>query len=140
DVFNTEIILTVYSYGREGWFSQANHIFSRLQIPSNLDDYVLVEGVYFTITIGNAGEDLYPGYLFLCPKEDFQTSPSSVSWPNCPAYWSLDPEGVEILSTEEAARLGFPSFQLATEVEGSSWDPSVYAGLRKFHEAKGFDP
>jgi hypothetical protein len=26
------------------------------------------------------------------------------------------------------------------EIRGQSWDPSVYAGLRKFHQAKDFDP
>jgi sRNA-binding protein len=24
--------------------------------------------------------------------------------------------------------------------KGNSWDPGVYAGLRKFHQLKGFDP
>ncbi|KAJ7044380.1 hypothetical protein C8F04DRAFT_942366, partial [Mycena alexandri] len=55
-------------------------------------------------------------------------------------YWSLDPSGVDRLSTEEATQLGFPSFQLTTRVHGYSWDTSVYAGLRQFHKAKGFDP
>ncbi|KAJ7658920.1 hypothetical protein B0H17DRAFT_1020974 [Mycena rosella] len=41
---------------------------------------------------------------------------------------------------EEAGRLGFPSFELEVEIEGVSWDESVYTGLRKFHQAKGFDP
>ncbi|KAJ7019977.1 hypothetical protein C8F04DRAFT_1145986 [Mycena alexandri] len=140
DVLNTEISLEVYSYYPEGWLSQANLVFSRLQITSNLEDYVFISHISFTLAIGRAGEDPPPGYLFLCPREDFRTGPSSFSWPKCPAYWSLDPEGIEALSTEEAARLGFPSFQLATDVQGSSWDASVYPGLRKFHQAKGFDP
>ncbi|KAJ7735460.1 hypothetical protein B0H16DRAFT_1245944, partial [Mycena metata] len=55
-------------------------------------------------------------------------------------YWSLDPEGIEVLSTEEVERLGFPPFRLATEIKIMSWDAGVYAGLRKFHQAKGFDP
>ncbi|KAJ7706603.1 hypothetical protein B0H16DRAFT_1258642, partial [Mycena metata] len=55
-------------------------------------------------------------------------------------YWSLDPEGIEALSTEEAVRLGFPPFQLSTTVSGQYWEASVYAGLRQFHQAKGFDP
>ena len=41
---------------------------------------------------------------------------------------------------EDAANLGFPSIGLSTEIQGSSWDASVYAGLRQFHQAKGFDP
>ncbi|KAJ7735462.1 hypothetical protein B0H16DRAFT_128926 [Mycena metata] len=71
---------------------------------------------------------------------DFQIGPCSFRWPNRPAYWSLDPEGIEALSTEEAERLGFPSFQLSTNIRGEYWDASVYAGLRQFHQAKGFDP
>ncbi|KAJ7744168.1 hypothetical protein B0H16DRAFT_1463387 [Mycena metata] len=39
-------------------------------------------------------------------------------WPNRSTYWSLDPEGIEILGTEEAARLGLPSFQLSTKIKG----------------------
>ncbi|KAJ6578010.1 hypothetical protein B0H19DRAFT_1062565 [Mycena capillaripes] len=41
---------------------------------------------------------------------------------------------------DEAPRLGFPSIQFTTNVYGDSYDTSVYAGLRQFHEAKGFDP
>ncbi|KAJ7858600.1 hypothetical protein B0H13DRAFT_1471805, partial [Mycena leptocephala] len=61
-------------------------------------------------------------------------------WPDCPAYWSLDPAGVKRLGTEEAVHFGFPSIELTTTVFGRSWDASVYAGLRQFHRAKGFDP
>ncbi|KAJ7708013.1 hypothetical protein B0H16DRAFT_1632916 [Mycena metata] len=139
-VSNTKITLRVDSYDAEAWLSQANYIFSRLQITSNLEDYLLIESIYFTITIRSVGEDPPHGYLSLCPKEDFETSPSSYRWPNRPVYWSLDPEGIKVLSTEEAAWLGFPSFQLTTEVRGKSWDPSVYTGLRTFHQAKGFNP
>ncbi|KAJ6566364.1 hypothetical protein B0H19DRAFT_940730, partial [Mycena capillaripes] len=55
-------------------------------------------------------------------------------------YWSLDPSGVERLSAEEAIDFGFPSLELTTWVGGRSWDTSVYAGIRKFQRAKGFDP
>jgi hypothetical protein len=41
---------------------------------------------------------------------------------------------------EDATRLGFPSISLSMNVLGKSWDVSVYAGLRQFHQAKGFDP
>jgi hypothetical protein len=40
----------------------------------------------------------------------------------------------------EATALGFPPIQLAINVHGSSWDASVYTGLRQFHQGKGFDP
>ncbi|KAJ7159696.1 hypothetical protein C8R46DRAFT_863502, partial [Mycena filopes] len=81
-----------------------------------------------------------PGYLFLCPMEAFKTGPFRFKWPDSPAYWSRDPSGVERLSAEEAIRLGFPSIEFRTRAYTTSWDPSVYAGLRQFHEAKGFDP
>ncbi|KAJ7017337.1 hypothetical protein C8F04DRAFT_920109, partial [Mycena alexandri] len=55
-------------------------------------------------------------------------------------YWSLDPSGANRLSTEEATRRGFPAIRLTTKVFGHYWDTSVYAGLRQFHRAKGFDP
>ncbi|KAF7337159.1 hypothetical protein MVEN_02153900 [Mycena venus] len=41
---------------------------------------------------------------------------------------------------EEATQLGFPSIQQATIVRGIYWDDSFYAGLRQFHQGKGFDP
>jgi hypothetical protein len=40
----------------------------------------------------------------------------------------------------DASALGFPSISLSTDVRGWSWDDSVYAGLRQFHQGKGFDP
>ncbi|KAJ6452822.1 hypothetical protein C8R45DRAFT_847556, partial [Mycena sanguinolenta] len=55
-------------------------------------------------------------------------------------YWSLDPFGIDRLSSEDATRLGFPSFELTTNAVGSYWHASVYEGLRQFHQAKGFDP
>ncbi|KAJ6518024.1 hypothetical protein C8R47DRAFT_3663 [Mycena vitilis] len=122
----------------ESWLSQANHIFSRLQITTHLEDYGVVTEVEYRIHI--PPKDLPAGYLFLCPTADFKTGPSSFRWPECPAYWSLDATGIERLSTEEANRLGFPSIQLETLIFLASWDAGVYAGLRQFHQAKGFDP
>ncbi|KAJ6492235.1 hypothetical protein C8R45DRAFT_780297, partial [Mycena sanguinolenta] len=61
-------------------------------------------------------------------------------WPDCPAYWSLDPSGINPLSSEEASSRGFPSIKLETEIQVSFWDDSVYAALRKFQEGKGVHP
>ncbi|KAJ7229318.1 hypothetical protein B0H12DRAFT_1147998 [Mycena haematopus] len=80
------------------------------------------------------------GFLYLCPEEDFRTGPSSFRWPECAAYWSLDPSGADRLSPEDSTRLGFPPIRLTTQVGGRSLDASVYDGLRQFHKAKGFDP
>ncbi|KAJ7168980.1 hypothetical protein C8R46DRAFT_243344 [Mycena filopes] len=143
NVFNTELsrYLTYLECSEaRAWLSQAHHIFSCCQITSHLKDYALVDAVYFTLSISSPNTTPPPGYLFLCPLEAFETGPVTLKWPDCPAYWSLDPLGVEHLSTEEATRLGFPSMELQTQVFGESWDASVYAGLRQFHEAKGFDP
>ncbi|KAJ6474207.1 hypothetical protein C8R45DRAFT_1011180 [Mycena sanguinolenta] len=57
-----------------------------------------------------------------------------------PAYWSLDPSGSNPLNHEEASSLGFPSIARRTEVSAISWNETVYSGLRKFDECKGFDP
>ncbi|KAJ6555792.1 hypothetical protein B0H19DRAFT_1376833 [Mycena capillaripes] len=122
------------------WLSQANHIFSRLQITSNFDDYAVTDYIWFQIVISASEEESPAGFLFLCPTEDFRTGPFSFWWPECPAYWSLDPLGNERLTAEEATELGFPSLRLHTSIGGMSWDASVYAGLRQFHKAKGFDP
>lgn len=66
--------------------------------------------------------------------------PSSFSWPDCPAYWSIDPSGIEGFSENEATELGFPSIQFALRIWLQSWESAVYNGLLRFHQAKGFDP
>jgi hypothetical protein len=101
---------------------------------------VVVEDIYFHLLISATSTDPPRGFLFLCPETDFQTGQSLFRGPQCPAYWSLDPSGVEHLSVDDATALGFPTISLSTEVYGLSWDASVYAALRQFHQAKGFDP
>ncbi|KAJ7153829.1 hypothetical protein C8R46DRAFT_1006501 [Mycena filopes] len=123
-----------------GWLPQANNVFSSQHIISNWEDYTLKDRVCFKVIVGNPTAACPPGYLFLCPEEDFQVGTSSFKWPDNPAYWSLDASGVERLSTKEATELGFPPLELSTRVQGYAWDASIYAGLRKFHQAKGFDP
>ncbi|KAJ6538665.1 hypothetical protein DFH09DRAFT_1397933 [Mycena vulgaris] len=122
------------------WLAQANYIFNRIGITSNYDDYVFVNEIMYQLTLSDTG-GIPPGYLFLCPLQDRQSDiPSHFRLPPCPAYWSLDPSGAERLSTEEAERLGFPSFELKMEGSGLSWDESVYTGVHQFHEGKGYDP
>ncbi|KAF7340624.1 hypothetical protein MSAN_02134200 [Mycena sanguinolenta] len=144
NVFNNgvRISFSIFSHWYT-WVTQANHIFRRLSIMSNLEDYVLVNDIRFDLKknkISQMTGDSPEGFLFLCPPEEFRTGPSSVRWPTCPTYWSLDPSGVDHLSPEEATRLGFPSFEFATKAEALSWDASIYEGLRQFHQTKGFDP
>ncbi|KAJ7160343.1 hypothetical protein C8R46DRAFT_1107821 [Mycena filopes] len=135
------IVLHLHGPDFTTWLSQANHIFNSLDITSNLNDYVFLYKVEFEISLVRTGMTQCPsGYLFLCPQADFRIGATSCRWPDFPAYWTLDPTGVHRLSTEEATILGFPEFELNTSISGLSWDTSVYAGLRKFHAAKGFNP
>ncbi|KAF7337073.1 hypothetical protein MVEN_02144500 [Mycena venus] len=124
----------------EYWLSQANHIFTRLGIVSNFEDYVVVDDIEFKIVVSSTTAPQLTGFLFICPAQDLQTGSSSFRWPACPAYWSLDPSGIEHLSKDDATRLGFPTIQLSAEVSTNSWDARIYAGLRQFHQGKGFDP
>ncbi|KAF7364404.1 hypothetical protein MSAN_01101100 [Mycena sanguinolenta] len=125
---------------RAWWLAQGNHIFNRLAIVSDHVNYKLVHYVKFTLAISETTQNPPNGYLFVPSPKDFETSPISVRWPDRPAYWSLDPSGSIPLSPEEASRLGFPSITPITQVYASSWDESVYAGIRKFDESKGFVP
>jgi hypothetical protein len=109
-------------------------------LSDDLFQIVLMEHAYFILKISGTKEAGPPGYLFLCPVKDLRTGPSSFRWSNSPAYWSLDPSGVDRLSAENATGLGFPSIQLMIKVKGDCWDASAYDGLREFHLAKGFDP
>ncbi|KAJ7679426.1 hypothetical protein DFH06DRAFT_1166597 [Mycena polygramma] len=122
------------------WLSQANHIFTRLRITSNLEHYCIVNRIAFHVGVSWTPQNCLNGYLFLCPPTDLKTGPSSYRWPHCPAYWTQDPSGIDRLSPQEATRLGFPSIDLKTRVTLMSWDASVYAGLRQFHKGKGLDP
>ncbi|KAF7337323.1 hypothetical protein MSAN_02257600 [Mycena sanguinolenta] len=137
DAIDTVIAVEFWAH-TQSWLSQANHVFTSLQVPSNFKDYVLLSSIHFEVMISTA--DTPTGFLFLCSPEDFQTGHFSFKWPDCPAYWSLDPSGDERLTLENAVALGFPSLQLSAKIEIKSWDASVYAGMRQFHQAKGFDP
>ncbi|KAF7358083.1 hypothetical protein MVEN_00856100 [Mycena venus] len=142
DVWNRTVMLSPLLWSRtlEAWLSQANYIFTRVGTTSIFEDYVLMSQVDFCLEISGTADEPPIGFLFVCPPKWFQTGPSSFRWPECPAYWSLDPSGAEPLAPYEAMRLGFPTVALHTRVRGDSWDASVYAGIRQFHKAKGFDP
>ncbi|KAJ7055784.1 hypothetical protein C8F01DRAFT_1062581 [Mycena amicta] len=124
------------------WLSQSNHIMKRLNASSSYssEDYAVVYRVIFQVVVSDSSQPLPEGYLFLAPASDFEVGPAMFRSPDCPAYWSLDPTGVERLNMEEAEHLGFPAFELITRVGVFSWDDSVYAGIRRFQRAKGFDP
>ncbi|KAJ7759371.1 hypothetical protein DFH07DRAFT_444862, partial [Mycena maculata] len=139
-VFNTIISSHIQLPTAYYWLSEANYIFSRLHITSSYEDYFVTQGFHFQLVISTPTENPPKGYLFLCPVKAIRTGPNSFRWPECPAYWSLDPAGAQHLSTDDATRLGFPAIALSTKISGFRADASVYAGIRKFHEAKGFDP
>ncbi|KAJ7828052.1 hypothetical protein B0H14DRAFT_2452446 [Mycena olivaceomarginata] len=126
----------------ESWLAQANHIFTQLQETAHSEDYVCVSIISFMLQLlpNACNTDEPDGYLFVCPSEDFRVGPDLFRWPDCPAYWSLDPSGAARLSTEDAKNLGFPIIHIETILHGRSWDSSVYDGLRQFHRGKGFDP
>ncbi|KAJ7749726.1 hypothetical protein B0H16DRAFT_870160 [Mycena metata] len=124
----------------ESWLSQANLFFSFLQITSNFEDYVFVYHLHFKLAIPAPTKVPPAGFLFVCPEEDVQVDISGFRLPEYPAFWSLDPLGVDRLSLDQATDLGFPTIQCLTTFWGNSLDAGVYAGLRRFHKAKGFDP
>ncbi|KAJ7724016.1 hypothetical protein B0H16DRAFT_329679 [Mycena metata] len=143
----------------EIWLSQANHIFSSLQIRSNHNQYgahvnlilllpltmhveVVIRGVMFTWAFSPTTRSSCPsqGWLFVCPDAQLHSGPCSFRWPDCAAYWSHDPFGTVRLSPEEAEEAGFPLITLELMVRGDSWDSIDYAELWKFHQAKGFAP
>jgi hypothetical protein len=101
----------------------------------------LVDGINYSLQLSGATDNLFFGYLFLCPLAELQAEdPTCFQIPAQPAYWSLEPSGVNRLSREVAEDLGFPAIQLQMWVGGKSWDTNVYDGIHRFHEAKGFDP
>ncbi|KAF7374303.1 hypothetical protein MSAN_00313500 [Mycena sanguinolenta] len=141
DVFNRTLHLTKsIKTTAAPWLAQANYILSQLKIVSNHEDYKYIEEVWFQLDIGRPTRKPPDGYLFVCSPKDFETGPMSYRWPHRPAYWSLDSSGDNPLSHEDASSLGFPSIRLLTHVDVLSWDETVYVGLHKFDECKGFNP
>jgi hypothetical protein len=93
------------------WLAQANNIFNRLDITRGFDDFgifpvshssivvmissVSINGVAYHLTLSGPTDNLFFGYLFLCPLAEFQAEdPTCFQIPAQPAYWSLDPSGV----------------------------------------------
>ncbi|KAF8133578.1 hypothetical protein K438DRAFT_1883799 [Mycena galopus ATCC 62051] len=140
DVIGTTINVSSSCLDPHFWLSQANHIFSRVAISVDLKDFVLFHSISFQVDVSQSAPDAPEGYLFLCPPEDFRTGPSSFRLPDRPIYWSFDHTGAECISAEDAADLGFPLAKTFIRMWGISWDSAVYAGLREFHQVKGFDP
>ncbi|KAF7337205.1 hypothetical protein MSAN_02272800 [Mycena sanguinolenta] len=142
EAYDLFLLLPMYRDSSIFWLAQANHIFSQLQTTSEFEDYMLLTEVVFCLTcLPHLSNTLAPdGYLFVCPAEDFRTGENSLKWPECPAYWSLDPSGAVPLSSEDAKTLGFPIIHIETFLYGYFWDESVHQGVRQFHAGKGFDP
>ncbi|KAJ7785501.1 hypothetical protein B0H14DRAFT_2630487 [Mycena olivaceomarginata] len=117
DVYNCIIALTVVNslLNYSSWLGQANTIFHDLQITSNFEVYGTTLILRFVPYFADRFNQFSPiVFLFLCPQKDFRTGSSSFRWPDCPAYWSLDPSGVDQLTFEETIHVGFPAFQLTT--------------------------
>jgi hypothetical protein len=100
-----------------------------------------IRGIEYHLKLSGPTHNLFFGYLFLCPFAELQAEDmTGFRIPDCMAYWSLDPSGVDRLSDGVAADLGFPAIQLQMWVGAKSWDTSVYDGILQLHQAKGFDP
>ncbi|KAK7035619.1 hypothetical protein R3P38DRAFT_2517986, partial [Favolaschia claudopus] len=141
-----DIYLYVESgYMHTGWLSQANHILNRLGISSNTDSHAVLTWIRFTVELDSQSTrptdwHSLQGFLFLCPPQSFEVGPVSFKCPQDVAYWSFDPLGLDRLCAEQAADLGFPTIRISILVSGQSWNDFIYAGLRQFHQGKGFDP
>ncbi|KAJ7133136.1 hypothetical protein C8R44DRAFT_557341, partial [Mycena epipterygia] len=89
----------------------------------------------------DSSKNLPEGFLFLCPLEDLRDDDGRfLRHPECPAYWSFDPSGMQRLSREEVSVFGFPSLEFKMVVYAYCWDQAVYAALSRFHAGKGFHP
>ncbi|ESK86046.1 hypothetical protein Moror_9382 [Moniliophthora roreri MCA 2997] len=153
----------VYEWRRfwEGWLSQSPRGFNAVDVTEGKENFVIVDPPFLEIrstrhpanfhTLRN-DEHLIeetpptPIYLFLHPL------PMSVSelvlWiERRPYFWSLDKTGQSWMSEEECDRWGLPVltpqvnyFSSDTSVRLRSWPTYVYAGLRDWQKARGFDP
>ncbi|KAJ6518119.1 hypothetical protein C8R47DRAFT_6757 [Mycena vitilis] len=127
-------------HGSVGWMAQANYIFKHLNITRDLENYVCMDTIVYRLGFSASTQNLPPGYLFLCRSVDFHDDFQCFRVPDCPAYWALDPSGLERLTADDVRSTGFPDFHCRRVVFGRCWHDSVYTGIRQFHAAKGFDP
>ncbi|KAF7337195.1 hypothetical protein MSAN_02271800 [Mycena sanguinolenta] len=100
-----------------------------LWTTSDLEDYVFLTEFTFSLQcLRDPSNTQTPdGYLFVCPPEDLRLGHHSLKWPDCPAFWSLDPSGAVRLGSEDAKALGFPLIHIETVFYGNSWDESDLA-------------
>ncbi|KAJ7870550.1 hypothetical protein B0H13DRAFT_2280594, partial [Mycena leptocephala] len=125
------------------WLSQGNYIFSQASITENHKDYCHVDTVEYSVTLEFLPWDkiIPEGYLFLCPLANLQSEHGTFVRPTkSHIFWSLDPDGSERLSPEEASAHGFPSVNLNWVIFYKSLDDFAYTGLDEFHTGKGFNP
>ncbi|KAJ6451194.1 hypothetical protein C8R45DRAFT_946404 [Mycena sanguinolenta] len=130
------------------WLSQVNHVFSRLNSMAAHSEYVFVYGIRLEVHILHLKLVQPPvvpserkAFLFMCLPASFLSSDRTrIEIPERVAYWSFDPSGAQPLTNRDALQSGLPVILPSITVFGKSFDRSVYAGLRQFHQGKGFDP
>ncbi|KAJ8079978.1 hypothetical protein PM082_016804 [Marasmius tenuissimus] len=86
-------------------------------------------------------------YLFVLPPPQLpDTRPDVSAWQQAPAeslyYWSLDPTGDSKMPEAQRIALGLPCFYASTfrKPRLVHWKAEAYDLVRKWQEAKGFDP
>ncbi|KAJ7135615.1 hypothetical protein C8R44DRAFT_387587 [Mycena epipterygia] len=123
------------------WLAQANNVFSQIPTPPKYEDCLLINWIRYDLSCSGPSENLPEGYLFLCPLEDLRDDTGRwLPSPECPAYWSLNSSGKQMLNAEEASSLGFPPLEFEMVIWWLSYNEGVYAALSRFHAGKGFDP
>ncbi|KAK7027696.1 hypothetical protein R3P38DRAFT_2526691 [Favolaschia claudopus] len=128
------------------WLSQANHILGCPGVSPDTDNYALLTSIWFQVELDPQSAwqtdwHSFDAFLFLCPApQSIQVSPASFNCPECVGYWSFDPLGEDRLSSEQVAELGFPTIHVSFSGYFETWSNMIYAGLRQFHQGKGFDP
>ncbi|KAJ7722572.1 hypothetical protein B0H14DRAFT_3170143 [Mycena olivaceomarginata] len=95
---------------------------------------VCVREVSFELEVSGTTEEPPAGFLFLCPPEDFKTGPSSFQWPDCPAYWSLDPSGGDRPSTKRKHGLDSLAF---TALLNSVENPGMLVSMMDYKNSTG---
>ncbi|KAF7353126.1 hypothetical protein MSAN_01500000 [Mycena sanguinolenta] len=112
---------------RNVWMAQANHIFAELEDKTHEQSALIESGSSFECFIAQTITLLRAIYLFVLPR-------ISTSVPN-PMQIYINGQPVQLIG---------PSILLvlitSTRMAGTYWDHSVYEGLQRFHEGKGFDP
>ncbi|KAJ8080092.1 hypothetical protein PM082_016920 [Marasmius tenuissimus] len=141
------------------WLGQALYVFDVLGIPrEGWEDYTLIPDHLISFSLIHHDSESQtrlrprdfhvqfdpPYYLFVFPDGiSLDIVFGELAPPESLYYWSVDPDGSSRMSEAQCMALGLPCFcrtRVRPVCHGWQWKVEIYDLVRRWQEAKGFDP